>query len=189
MTVPNALTGVRIALVPVFGWLWLHGHQAAALWVFAIGGATDLLDGLLARALDQKSRLGALLDPAADKLTLLVAFLVGASVGAVPWWLAALVIGRDLVLSIGAALFAFVVHGRHDPGSWQPSRLGKYSTFYQLATIGLALVTRASDEPGLGPWVAALALISAALTTISGFQYISTGIFALKRPLKGATTP
>jgi cardiolipin synthase len=181
MTLPNLFTALRIALIPVFGWLWFTGRHGAALWCFAVGALTDVLDGFLARALNQKSRLGALLDPVADKLTLLVAFLVGAHVGGVPWWLAALVIGRDVVLSLGAALFAFAVRGRLDPKRWQPTRLGKYSTFFQLSTIGLALLARAGDLEALRPYVGALVLISAALTAASGLQYISTGARALAR--------
>ncbi len=189
MNWPNALTFLRIALVPAFGWLWLTGHASLALAAFALGGLTDLLDGFLARTLDQRTRLGALLDPIADKLTLLVGFLVGASDGAVPWWLAVIVIGRDIVLTVGAALFVFVVHGRLDPPRWHPSRIGKYATVFQLATVGLALVARAAESDALPPWVGALALIAAALTAISGIQYVSTGIVALRRPApaKGAT--
>lgn len=179
MSIPNAVTLLRIALVPVFGWLWLSGRPGAALCVFAAGALTDLLDGFLARALGQRTRLGQLLDPAADKLTLLVAFLVAAAIRAVPWWLAIVVIGRDLVLSIGAALFAFVVHGKFDRSRWTPTRIGKYATFYQLLTIGLALAAHAASADALRPWVAALVLITAALTAMSGIQYVSTAIRAL----------
>ncbi len=188
MNIPNLITLLRIALVPVFGALWLTGHHAPALILFTLGALTDILDGLLARALNQKTELGALLDPTADKLTLLVAFLVGATTGGVPWLLAAIVIGRDVVLVMGAALFAFFVHGRLDPPRWRPSRLGKYATFYQLLTIGLALASRAHGFESLRPWVGALAIIAATLTVISGIQYISTGIFAFTRPPVAATT-
>src|SRR5437764_640434 len=74
---------------------------------------SDWLDGLLARVLNQKSRLGQFLDPAADKLMILVCFLVAAALHAVPKWLAVLVIGRDVVLASGGALFAFVLRGRY----------------------------------------------------------------------------
>ena len=144
MTIPNALTLLRILLVPVFGLLWLADHHLAALIVFLVAGGTDLLDGLLARTLNQRTRLGSLLDPAADKLTLLVAFLVGVSTGGVPAWLAALVIGRDLVLTLGVGIYTLVVHGAYR--SWHPTRLGKYSTFYQLATIAAALLARGLEH-------------------------------------------
>jgi len=181
VSIPNLFTFLRIILIPVFGWLWLTGRHATALWVFAIAGVTDLVDGFLARYLDQRTRLGALLDPAADKLMLLVAFLVAASVGAVPWWLAALVIGRDVVLSTGAAIFGFLLRGRHDPAEWRPSRIGKYSTFFQLAAIGLALITRAAHSTALVPWVAALVLAATALTALSGVQYVGRALVATAR--------
>jgi len=180
VNLPNALTLLRIALVPAFGWLWLAGHHRLALLAFALGGLTDLLDGFLARTLNQRTRIGALLDPIADKLTLLVAFLVGASDGAVPWWVAAIVIGRDIVLTIGAAVFIFLVHGKLDPVQWHPTRIGKYATVFQLATVGFALVTRAAEAPALYPWAGAIALIAAALTVLSAIQYVSTGIAALQ---------
>jgi cardiolipin synthase len=190
VNLPNFFTFLRIALIPVFGLLWLRGRPGPALLVFAAAGLTDLLDGFLARTLHQRTRLGQLLDPAADKLTLLVAFLVAAASGALPWWLAALVIGRDVILSLGAALFAFVVHGRLEPSRWTPTRLGKYSTFFQLGTIGLALAAHAAEADALRPWVAAMTLDTAALTSISAIQYISTAVRALGRPptTQGAAT-
>ncbi len=177
MTIPNALTLLRILLVPVFGLLWLADHHLAALIVFLVAGGTDLLDGLLARTLNQRTRLGSLLDPAADKLTLLVAFLVGVSTGGVPAWLAALVIGRDLVLTLGVGIYTLVVHGAYR--SWHPTRLGKYSTFYQLATIAAALLARATTAEWLAPWVAALIIVCAFMTVLSGLQYITIGVLAL----------
>jgi len=182
MNLPNLLTALRIALVPVFGMLWLGGRHAAALVVFALAGLTDLLDGLAARLLDQRTRLGSFLDPAADKFMLLVAFLVAASVGAVPWWLAGLVIGRDLALAAGFAAWTFLVHRTFDPRRWHPTRIGKYATFYQLLTIGLALVARAADARALAPWVAALVLLAAATTVVSWVQYFVRGVIAFRAP-------
>ena len=191
MSIPNWFTILRIVLIPVFGWLWWTGRHAAALWVFAIAGTTDLVDGFLARYLDQRTRLGALLDPLADKLMLLVAFLVAASLGAVPWWLAALVIGRDVVLSTGAAIFGLLWRGRHDPSEWRPSRIGKYSTFIQLATIGFALLARAAHIEALTPWVGALVLVSAVLTSLSLVQYTGRALAAafLRRRPPTASAP
>lgn len=105
LTVPNALSAVRLAGVPVFVWLLL-GPQADgwALIVLVISGITDWLDGKIARALDQYSRLGELLDPLADRLytlAALVAFLVR---GIVPWWVVVLIVGRDVVISAALPL-------------------------------------------------------------------------------------
>jgi cardiolipin synthase len=105
LTVPNALSAIRLAGVPLFLWLLLGPRADGwALVVLAASGITDWLDGRLARALDQYSRLGELLDPLADRLytvATLVAFLVR---GIVPWWVLVLIIGRDLVVSAALPL-------------------------------------------------------------------------------------
>lgn len=99
VTLPNALSLIRLLGVPVFLWLLLDGSSdVAAIIVVAVGGLTDLLDGYLARRLNQRSRLGQLLDPAADRLYIL-ATLIGLSVrGIVPVWLVLLLVARDVVL-------------------------------------------------------------------------------------------
>jgi cardiolipin synthase len=177
MTAANWVTLLRIVLIPCFGVLWFRGAHTWALVVFALAGVTDLLDGLMARLLDQKSRLGQLLDPAADKLLLLVSFLVAAAIGLVPRWLAALVIGRDVVLGlIGALLLAL---GRRRLDQFSPTRLGKYATFCLTLTIGLALLLRSTDSPAVGPYVGAMVLVSAALTACAGLQYLAMHLGAL----------
>lgn len=105
LTVPNALSIVRLAGVPLFLWLLLGPRADGwALIVLVASGITDWLDGRIARALDQYSRLGEMLDPLADRLytvATLVAFLIR---GIVPWWVLALIIGRDLVVSLALPL-------------------------------------------------------------------------------------
>jgi cardiolipin synthase len=181
LTVPNALTLLRILLTPFFGYFWWRGSYAVALAIFAVAGMTDFLDGLMARLLNQRSRLGQLLDPAADKLMVLVTFIVAAATGAVPRWLAALVIGRDIILASGGVLFGFVLPGRFSPERWRPSRVGKYATFFTLCTIGTALIYRVSEWPPLRGYVGALGVMCAVCVTIAGIQYVSSGIQALRR--------
>jgi cardiolipin synthase len=178
MTLPNLVTLLRIALIPVFGFLWWKGHHVGALIVFACAALSDWLDGFLARLLDQKSRLGQFLDPAADKFMILVCFLVAAALHAVPLWLAILVIGRDVVLASGGALFALVLRGRYPSAKWKPSRIGKYATFAQVFTIFFALAEEMSGAAWLKPYVAALAVGCAALTAVSGTQYLAYGLRA-----------
>jgi cardiolipin synthase len=180
MNVPNTITMFRIVLIPVFGYLWWRGLHGAALTIFMIAAISDLADGFAARVLDQRSKLGQILDPAADKFMLLTSFVVAAHNDAVPVWLAILVISRDVVLASGGALFAFVLRGRLDPERWKPTRLGKYSTFSQVLTIFLALLHRVSEIEQLRPFVGALVINCAALTTISGIQYVASGIRALQ---------
>ncbi|MDO5093467.1 MAG: CDP-alcohol phosphatidyltransferase family protein [Propionibacteriaceae bacterium] len=97
-TVPNALSFLRLLAVPVFGWLILVGHDMAAVILLAISGATDWLDGFLARRLNQTSELGARLDPIADRLYILTALLALAARWVVPWWFLVLLVARDAML-------------------------------------------------------------------------------------------
>src|SRR5262245_46388711 len=119
LTVPNALTLLRMLLTPLFGYWWWRHRFGLAIAAFAAAGFT-------ARILNQRSKLGQILDPAADKLLVTVTFVVAAATGAVPYWLAALVIGRDVLLVSCGALFAFVVRGIFGPERWRPTRIGKY---------------------------------------------------------------
>jgi cardiolipin synthase len=98
LTWPNALSALRLLLVPVFLWLILIDENLLAFSILAISSFTDWLDGYLARKLNQMTRLGQLLDPAADRLFILASLLGLAITNAVPWWLVYVVVGRDLNL-------------------------------------------------------------------------------------------
>jgi cardiolipin synthase len=177
MNLPNTITLIRILLVPVFAWLWWRGAHAWALTVFVIASVSDLLDGFLARVLDQKTRLGQVLDPAADKLLMLVGFLTAALVGALPVWLAIIAIGKDLAQAIGGGIAYLFFRDTHGPERWKPTRLGKYTTFTQVIAIGLALLAGAWDRETLRPYVAALSIHAAVLTVIAVIQYTSRAVF------------
>ena len=184
LTVPNGLTVLRIVLTPFFGYFWWRHWFALAIATFAFASASDFFDGLLARLLNQRSNLGQFLDPAADKFMVLITFIVAAATGAVPRWLAALVIGRDVLLAFGGVLFAFVLRGRFEPDQWLPSRIGKYATFFTLCTIGTALIYRITDWAALRPFVGALGIMCAVCVVIAGIQYVSSGILALRGSAK-----
>src|SRR5579883_3351876 len=102
-TVPNQITFLRLGFLPLFLILIFYEEYAWALLVLVVSAATDALDGLLARSLNQKSALGAYLDPIADKLLLSSSFIVLAMDKKIGWWLAILVISRDILLLTGAA--------------------------------------------------------------------------------------
>lgn len=136
LNIPNLLTLFRILLIPLFGYYFLIGEYQLALILFAIAGLTDLLDGALARWMKAKTALGAILDPAADKLLMLVAFIVLALRGVVPSWLTLLVIGRDLYITSGTLILKIL----KIKFSIQPTRLSKFNTFLQLATIVYAFL-------------------------------------------------
>jgi cardiolipin synthase len=136
VTVPNALSVLRLLGVPLFLWLLLGPHaDIAALIVLALSGFTDWADGVLARRLNQTSKLGALLDPAADRLYI-IATLVGLTLRhIIPWWLAAVIVGRDLLLSL-----TLPVLRRHGYGPPPVHYLGKAATFNLLYAFPLLLL-------------------------------------------------
>jgi cardiolipin synthase (CMP-forming) len=135
LTVPNALSLLRLLLVPVFAALIVTGHDAWALAVLAFSGATDWLDGFLARRWDQVSRVGQLLDPAADRLYILSTLLGLAWRELVPWWVVGLIVLRDVLLAGTLPLLA-----RHAYGPLPVHFLGKAATFNLLYAFPLILL-------------------------------------------------
>ena len=182
MTLANVFTIARLILIPVFGFLWARGEAEQALWLFVIAAVTDILDGFIARCFNQYSRLGAILDPAADKLLLFVSFIVAGLTRAVPVWLSVVVIGRDVMVGIGAGVFAWILKGRYDPDEWHPSRIGKYTMFMQSLVVALALLDAAFHLAALKAWLPVLMLMAATLTLASATQYNAIGVQALARP-------
>jgi cardiolipin synthase (CMP-forming) len=141
LTVPNTLSLLRLLGVPVFLWLLLGPHaDVAALVVLAASGASDWLDGKLARWLHQTSRIGVLLDPAADRLYILATLTAFVVRDIIPWWLAALIVGRDAVLGL-----CLPVLRRHGYGPLPVHYLGKAATFNLLYAFPLLLL---ATRPG-----------------------------------------
>jgi len=136
VTVPNALSVLRLLGVPLFLWLLLGPHaDIAALVVLALSGLSDWADGVLARKLHQESRLGALLDPAVDRLYIL-ATLIGLTLRhIIPWWLAAVIVGRDVLLALSLPILR-----RHGYGPPPVHYLGKAATFCLLYAFPLLLL-------------------------------------------------
>jgi cardiolipin synthase len=135
LTIPNALSAARLVGVPIFLWLVLNEYDAAAVIVLMVSGFTDWLDGKIARRWNQMSRLGQLLDPAADRLYIL-ATLVGLTVrDVVPLWLTIALVGRDVLLS-----FTLPILRRHGYGPLPVHFLGKAATFNLLAGFPLLLL-------------------------------------------------
>jgi cardiolipin synthase len=136
LTVPNVISMARLAGVPVF--LWLVLVPQADWWavgLLAAAGLSDWLDGKLARAWNQQSRLGQVLDPAADRLYI-AATLIGLAVRAIiPWWLVAVLVARELVLGV-----ALLVLRRHSYGPLQVSFVGKAATLCLLYAFPLVLL-------------------------------------------------
>lgn len=163
---PNILSTARIIAAPYVCWLlWQREYGPALLWMAAIG-ATDWFDGFLARRFKAQSKLGAILDPIADKVLLAGAFLTLAITGAIPVWLAWLVLGRDaVILGFAIIVLAFTKTRREFP----PSLAGKMSTggqiLYVLAVTAVGAGYIPEAIPDLGKWA------MAAVTAWSSVDY------------------
>ena len=171
VTIPNALSALRLAGVPLFLWLLLGPHADGwALLVIALSGITDWLDGVLARKLNQLSRIGAMLDPAVDRLYILAALigLVGRSI--VPLWLVIVIVGRDVILA-----GALAVLRRHGYGPPEVHYIGKAATFCLLYAFPLLLLGAhdwwASDVAHPTAW--AFTIWGTALYLYAGAVYLA----------------
>lgn len=142
-TVPNAVTVVRLACIPVFVWLLFSAEDrlAAALLLGALG-ATDWVDGWLARQLDQVSEFGKVLDPTADRLLMVTAIVATWIDGSVPWWFAAITLVREVLVSVAALILGALGAARIDVTWW-----GKTGTFFLMFAYPL-LLGGASDASG-----------------------------------------
>ncbi|MGH6871288.1 MAG: CDP-alcohol phosphatidyltransferase family protein [Rhizomicrobium sp.] len=139
--IPNILTGLRLACAPALAALLLTGHERAAFVVFVLAGLTDLADGWLAKRFHLATRFGRWLDPIADKSLMLAAFLSLTAMGATPYWLTAVVIGRDAVIVTGI----FVAKMLELPLRVAPLPIGKFSTAVQVGYVALILFILAFD--------------------------------------------
>ena len=139
MTIPNLLSLLRMGLTPLFLVAVVSGHALGALLIFGLAGVTDGIDGFIARRFGQQSRLGAYLDPAADKLLLTSAYVVlaipGLHAGAlIPPWVTVVVIARDVIIVVVTVILALALHMSNFPPSW----LSKVNTTVQV--VGAILV-------------------------------------------------
>jgi cardiolipin synthase len=177
---PNLLSLLRLAAAPLAAWLILAEHDTAALLVFAAAGLSDGLDGFIARHWRVTSRFGAWLDPAADKLLMLLCFLALLQVGVAPWWLVALVLVRDGCIALGWLLVQLLAL----PLKVRASLLGKASTVMQILYVGCCLLLLAFDLEAPRLMLAA-AFLTAALTVLSGLGY---GVALLRALFAGQRT-
>ncbi|MCP9454671.1 MAG: CDP-alcohol phosphatidyltransferase family protein [Nitrospira sp.] len=169
MNIPNSLTILRILLIPVLIGCMTYGEYGLALAVLLCAGLTDAVDGLIARRLNQQTKLGMFLDPLADKLLLTSGFLSLASLHLVPSWLVILVVSRDVILLLGTAV-AHLTASRLDV---TPTIWGKGTTALQLAYLFLAvLLTWLGKSVSI---LTPLVVVMVGFTLISGFQYLQRG--------------
>jgi cardiolipin synthase (CMP-forming) len=167
LSLPNLITLGRLLCVPVAIWLVLLDHLAAAFWVFVAAGLSDAVDGFIAKHFDQRSQLGALLDPAADKALLVSMYVTLGLAKHLPVWLVILVVFRDALIIGGFLLVSALGH----PMRWEPLLVSKLNTALQIALVAVVLASLGLhlSLDGLKP---ALIYAVAATTIISGAGYL-----------------
>ena len=183
LNLPNILSLLRILLIPVFVVLMTQHKIVAASAVFFFAGFTDVLDGFAARLLHQKTKIGALLDPAGDKLLMTSAFIVLTipslnSPHIIPLWLTIVVISRDLFI-VSSAFALYKLRGQK---SFPPSFLGKSSTVCQFMVLFLVLFFNSFQISF--PYLSLLYFLTLALTVLSGVHYSYIGFRIISLPRK-----
>jgi cardiolipin synthase len=169
LTIPNVLSFVRLALVPVFLLFLLDGQDIAALVTLAVSGFTDFLDGFLARRLNQVTRLGQLLDPAADRLYILAAVLGLVMRELIPLWLVIAILARDVLLLVVALVLAHAGHG-----ALPVNLVGKAATAFLFVGLPILMLAEAVPEIAAGaqPIGTAVAVAGAVLYWAAGLVYV-----------------
>lgn len=164
---PNLITGLRILLVGPLVWLMAAGEFAWALGIAVIAGASDGLDGFLAKRYNWKSRLGGILDPVADKLMLVLSFLALGVAGLLPMWLVVLVLLRDAIIVIGAIIFSLTIASLEAT----PTALSKFNTLLQIVLLLGVLINQILPQfPATA--IVVLVIATAVTTAASGLQYV-----------------
>ena len=175
LTIPNLLTFFRLLLVPAFLVVSAQGRYTLAFVIFVTAAVTDILDGVIARRFNMRSRIGALLDPAADKLLMVSGFLYYTLASdlprvRIPEWLTFTVFIRDFMI----AVFAYLLYTRVHVSRFPPSVWGKTSTVLQAVTVATAIAVNAFLPQLL--WFALLLFkVSLVMTLFSGWDYLRRG--------------
>ncbi len=148
LTWPNAITLTRLAALPVFLWLLFGtGHRAVAAWLLGVLGATDWIDGYVARRYHQVSTVGKVIDPVADRVLVMAALLAVAAAAGVPWWFALATLAREVLVSVLTVVLALLGAARIDVLWW-----GKVSTFALMFSYPLFLLTSNDHHAALATW-------------------------------------
>jgi len=164
---PNIISVARIILIVPVVWMLLTGRYTSAFWLFVIAGASDGLDGFLAKRFGWSSRLGGILDALADKLLLVSAFVCLWWLGVFPWWLVLAILARDLIIVAGATIYNF----RIETVQPEPSLISKLNTFLQIALAATGMVQMGFG--GIPPWLLDGLVWSVMLTVLlSGAGYV-----------------
>jgi cardiolipin synthase len=166
-TVPNQLTFLRLGFLPLFIISIYYDRYAWALGILVLAAISDALDGILARRLNQKTALGAYLDPIADKLLLSSTFFVLSLKGQLSWWLTILVLSRDVIILATSAVILLVVGYRPLP----PTIYGKATTGVQIVLVVLVIASAITENQPLHTARDLAVYLTAAFTILSGLHY------------------
>ena len=173
LNVPNFLTLLRIIAIPVFLILLTDGRAGAALVVFVAAGVTDALDGAIARMTNTRTTLGAYMDPLADKMLILSAFVVLAFMEVIPRWLTVVVISRDVIILTGYLMLFLLTQRMMEI---RPSSLSKLATFLHLLTLSCVLYELFQPQTVSVPWLRTLFAVTGSVTAASGLHYMYRGL-------------
>ena len=179
---PNALTVLRLALVPLIAVLLHRGAHGAALWLFVVSALSDFADGQIARRWNLQTRFGAIVDPLADKLTMFVVTVVLASQQALPWWFAVVLVARDVLIVGGALAYRLVAGGLE----MAPTRISKLNTVLQFLLLLGVLAVRAGHADA-GWWLDMLLWSTLVTIAMSGAHYVHAWSGKAARLRRGAT--
>ncbi len=164
---PNLISVARIILVGPVAWSLLNERFGLAIWLFLVAGASDGLDGFLAKRFGWSSRLGGILDALADKLLLTSTFFCLWWLGVFPWWLVLSILARDLVIVVGATVYNF----RIETVQPAPTLVSKLNTFLQIALAAVGVIKLGFG--GIPGWIMQTLIWSVMLTVLlSGAGYI-----------------
>jgi cardiolipin synthase len=167
LNLPNAITLLRFALVPVIALQLLRRNDGTAFLLFIVSALSDLADGVIARRWNLRTRFGAIADPLADKLTMVTVTLLLAWQGALPWWFALAVVLRDALIVGGALAYHWLI----GPVEMAPSRISKLNTALEFLLLLSVLAVRAGLLPH-GAWLQVLLFAAFATIVLSGVHYV-----------------
>ncbi|KAL2167750.1 hypothetical protein VTG60DRAFT_881 [Thermothelomyces hinnuleus] len=182
-TIPNILTASRLVAAPFIGYCILHDYHAAALSLFAYAGITDALDGWIARRWNLKTVVGTVIDPMADKTLMTVLTVALAMKGALPLWLAVIILGRDVGLAISAIYYRWIslpppkTFARYwdfslPSAEVHPTQISKYNTALQLGLMGLTTLAPVIPAVDMSTPLGILQYVVATTTIWSGASYV-----------------
>lgn len=188
LTWPNLVTVIRLALLPAFFWLLFKtDHRAESAWLLGFLGATDWIDGYLARRLSQVSEIGKIIDPVADRILVISGLLAVAAAGGVPWWFAVATLARELIVSLLTLVLAILGAVRIDVLWW-----GKVSTFFLMVSFPLFLLTTNPHHGALATWQHVVrdatwvaGVLGLGLSWIVLFRYVRPALSALRAGRQG----